>query len=154
MKRRSAGLLPYRMRDGVLELFLVHPGGPFWARKDEGSWSIPKGEYGEDEDPLTVARRELTEETGFVAEGPFLDLGEVRQAGGKLVRAWACPGDYDPAAAVSNVFTLEWPKGSGRFREFPEVDRCGWFDLPTAAVKILASQRPLLDRIAGELRTT
>ena len=147
--RRSAGLLPYRLRGDLLEVFLVHPGGPFWAKKDDGAWSIPKGEYLDGEDPLAVAQREFTEETGLVAAGPFHDLGEVKQPGGKLVRAWACKGDHDPAAMVSNRFTLEWPPRSGRFREFPEVDRCGWFDVAAARKKILKGQLPLLGRLAA-----
>lgn len=150
--RRSAGLLPYRVVQGQVEVFLAHPGGPFWARKDDGAWSIPKGEYGEDEDPLGVARREFTEETGFAALPPYLDLGEIRQPGGKLVRAWAFAGDYDPAAAVSNSFSLEWPRGSGRMQEFPEVDRCDWFDVGMAAAKLLKGQIPFLDRLADHLR--
>ena len=150
--RRSAGLLPYRNRDGRLEVLLVHPGGPFWARRDAGSWSIPKGEHLEGEDPLAVAHRELAEETGFDASGPFVDLGEVKQPGGKVVRAWAYPGDHDPAQARSNSFMLEWPKGSGRLREFPEVDRCAWFDIATAREKILKGQAPLLDRLVERVR--
>ena len=151
MPKRSAGLLLYRYRDESLEVFLVHPGGPYWARKDLGSWSIPKGEYRTDEDPLTAARREFQEETGLAAEGPFRELTEIRQKGGKYVRAWAMEGDCDPADIRSNTFTLEWPPRSGHLQEFPEADRSGWFGLEEARRKILAGQQPLLDELAGLL---
>lgn len=149
MATRSAGLLLHRTTaDGTIEVLLVHPGGPFWARRDAGAWSIPKGEYAEDEDPLTAARREFTEEIGRpVPDGPLIELGEVRQKAGKLVVAWAVEGDLDPATVVSNTFTLEWPRGSGRLREFPEVDRAEWFSLEEAAVRMLEGQRPLLDAL-------
>jgi predicted NUDIX family NTP pyrophosphohydrolase len=150
---RSAGLLPYRLRDGRLEVFLVHPGGPFWTRRDEGAWSIAKGEHGDDEDSLDAALREFAEETGFAPSAHrFLDLGEVRQPGGKRVRAWAEAANYDPAAVHSNVFELEWPKGSGRRRQFPEVDRAGWFAIEEARRKLLVGQLPLLERLVAELR--
>jgi predicted NUDIX family NTP pyrophosphohydrolase len=150
MVTRSAGLLLHRTSaDGTLEVLLVHPGGPFWARKDAGAWSVPKGEIADDEDPLTAACREFAEELGTPApDGPFADLGEVRQKAGKVVQAWAVEGDLDPATVVSNTFTIEWPRGSGRLREFPEVDRAEWFDLEEAAVRILEGQRPLLDALA------
>ncbi len=148
--RRSAGLLPYRLAAGGCEVFLVHPGGPFWAKKDAGAWTIAKGEY-EDEEPLDAARREFREETGFVASGELLPLGEVKQPGGKIVVAWAFRGDFDPAAAVSNTFEMEWPPRSGRRREFPEVDRAAWFTLEVAQAKILAGQRPFLARLATAL---
>lgn len=151
MARTSAGLLMYRMRPGGVEVFLVHPGGPFWAKKDAGAWSIPKGEYAGGEDPLAAARREFAEETGIVPQGTFVELGEVRQAGGKVVAGWAFEGDCDPAAIRSNTFTLEWPPGSGRSREFPEVDRAGWFGPDAAAEKILAGQLPFLERLARTL---
>jgi len=154
MPRRSAGLLLYRRRDGRTEVFLVHPGGPFWARRDEGAWSLPKGEYGEDEEPLDTARREFAEETGLEPPGPAaaaLPLRPLRQAGGKWVHAWAVEGDCDPDAIRSNTFALEWPPRSGRQREFPEVDRAGWFDLPAARRAILKSQRPLLDELEARL---
>lgn len=138
----------YRFREGKPEVLLVHPGGPFWAKKDAGAWSIPKGEYLEGEDPLQVARREFLEETGFEATGPFLELAEIRQAGGKLVRAWAFPGDCDPASIVSNTFLIEWPPRSGRQAAFPEVDRAAWLDFPAAEEKILPSQRPLIGQLA------
>jgi len=147
LPKRSAGLLIYKKQRGNLEVFLVHPGGPFWARKDLGSWSIPKGEYSPEEDPLAAARREFREETGLDAGGSFQELTEIRQKGGKYVKAWAVEGDYDPAAVKSNTFSLEWPPNSGKQVEFPEIDRAGWFPLETAREKILASQQPLLDEL-------
>jgi predicted NUDIX family NTP pyrophosphohydrolase len=152
MARRSAGILLYRRRDGATEVLLVHPGGPFWAKKDRGAWSIPKGEYEEGEDPLVVALREFEEETGQPPpRADLVELGEVRQRGGKVVTAWAAPGDVDPATITSNTFTLEWPPRSGSRREFPEVDRAGWFDLATARDKLLATQAELVDRLREHL---
>ena len=152
MAKRSAGILLYRRRGEGVELLLVHPGGPLWARKDAGAWSIPKGEYGDGEDPLGVALREFEEETGHrLPEGGLVALGEVRQRGGKLVAAWAAPGDLDPAAITSNTFTLEWPPRSGARKEFPEVDRAGWFDPATAREKLLAAQAELVDRLLAAL---
>lgn len=148
MPKTSAGLLMYRRRPGGVEVFLVHPGGPFWAKKDDGAWSIPKGEYGDGDDALAAARREFEEETGIVPTGDVAELGSVRQAGGKVVTAWAIEGDCDPSAIRSNTFTLEWPPKSGRQREFPEVDRAEWFDLETAAVKILKGQLDFLRTLA------
>ncbi len=151
MPRRSAGILLYR-RNGALEVLLVHPGGPFWARKDLGAWSIPKGEYEEGDDPLATALRELEEETGHRLEATgLLELGWIRQRGGKLLTAWAAQGDLDASAITSNTFTMEWPPRSGRRREFPEVDRAGWFDLPAAKEKLLAAQTELLDRLVSAL---
>ena len=141
----------YRLRAGALEVLLVHPGGPFWAKKDEGAWQIPKGEWAEGEDPLAAARREFTEETGFTAPGPFAALGELRQKGGKQVLAWACEGDGDPAQLRSNSFEMEWPPKSGRMQSFPEVDRAGWFTLEDARRKLLPSQLPFLERLARAL---
>ena len=149
MARRSAGLLVYRGDGAAREVFLVHPGGPFWARKDDGAWSIPKGELAEGEDALAAARREFTEETGLPIDGTFAALAPVRQAGGKLVLAWAVRGDFDAGSIRSNTFSMEWPRGSGRSQTFPEVDRAGWFGLEAARVKILAGQRPLLDQLAS-----
>lgn len=147
--KRSAGLLLYRVQDGELQVLLAHMGGPFWARKDEHAWSIPKGEYAPDEDPLTAARREFAEELGVPPpDGPLLELGEVRQSGGKSVAVWAVEGEFDPATAVSNTFELEWPPHSGRMRTFPEVDRVAWFGLGTARVKVVAAQAAFLDRLA------
>ena len=152
MARHSAGILLYRRRGGSVEVLLVHPGGPLWARKDAGAWSIPKGEVGDGEEPAAVALRELEEETGHrLPAGGLLALGEVRQRGGKVVSAWAAPGDLDPAAITSNTFTLEWPPRSGVRREFPEVDRAGWFDPATAKVKLLAAQAELVDRLLAAL---
>jgi predicted NUDIX family NTP pyrophosphohydrolase len=148
MAKTSAGLLLYRRRGDRLEVLLVHPGGPFWARKDEGAWSIPKGELMGGEDPLMAARREVEEETGLVPDGTFVALTPLRQAGGKIVYAFALEGDCDPAAIRSNSFTIEWPPRSGKRREFPEVDRAAWFPLAEARRKILKSQRGLLEQLA------
>ncbi len=124
-------------------------GGPFWARKDAGAWSIPKGECEPDEEPLAAARREFSEELGLpVPDGELVDLGEVRQSGGKVVTAWAVAGDLDPALVVPGMFEMEWPRGSGKLKEFPELDRAEWFDLASAEEKIVAGQRPLLARLA------
>jgi predicted NUDIX family NTP pyrophosphohydrolase len=149
----SAGLLLYRMRDGAPEVLLVHPGGPFWARKDEGAWSIPKGEHGADEEPQAAAIRELAEELGTTLElADLTDLGEVRQRGGKLVRAFAAEGDFDPETVNSNTFEMEWPPRSGRRQEFPEVDRAEWFDPETARAKINPAQSVFLDRLLEQIR--
>ena len=151
MPKQSAGLLLFRRRERGLEVFLVHPGGPFWAKKDLGAWSIPKGEYGVDEAPLAAARREFNEETGFAVDGSFIELGTVRQAGGKSVSAWAVEGDCDPAKLASNHFEMQWPPRSGRTIEVPEVDRGAWFTVGEAQDRILASQRPILDRLREKL---
>jgi predicted NUDIX family NTP pyrophosphohydrolase len=151
MPKQSAGLLMYRHRESKLELFLVHPGGPFWAKKDLGAWSIPKGEYAAGENPLDAARREFTEETGFTAKGDFLDLGTIKQAGGKLVSAWAVEGDCDPTALRSNLCPIEWPPRSGRQIEIPEVDRAAWFSLDEARQRILKSQTPVIDLLIKRL---
>jgi len=145
--RRSAGILLYRRRGGVVEVFLVHPGGPFWSGRDEGAWSIPKGLLEEGEDPLEAAKREFKEETGLEVDGGFVSLGEVRLAGGKVVMAWAVEGDADPARVTSNKFRIEWPRGSGRVQEFPEVDRAAWLTLEEAAKKIHPGQLELLRRL-------
>jgi predicted NUDIX family NTP pyrophosphohydrolase len=147
MAKTSAGLLLYRRRGDRPEVFLVHPGGPFWARKDEGAWSIPKGEFTAGEDPLMAARREVEEETGLVPDGTFVALTPLRQAGGKIVYAFALEGDCDPAAIRSNSFTIEWPPRSGQQRAFPEVDRAAWFALAEAQRKILKSQLGLLEQL-------
>jgi predicted NUDIX family NTP pyrophosphohydrolase len=148
MAKRSAGLLMYRWHNGHLEVFLVHPGGPFWAKKDLGAWSISKGEYVEGELPLDAARREFEEETGFVAQGDFLELGAVQQAGGKVVSAWAFAGDCDPSNLISNRCEIEWPPRSGRQIEIPEVDRGSWFSIADAKERILKSQAPFLERLS------
>jgi predicted NUDIX family NTP pyrophosphohydrolase len=146
MPKRSAGLLVYRLRDGVVEVLIGHPGGPFWARKDDGAWSIPKGEYAEDEDPWAAAQREFSEEIGLAPpDGPRIDMAPLRQPGGKVVTAFAVRGDLDVSDSVSNTFELEWPKGSGRVRQYPEIDRVGWFSVTQARTKLLKGQLPLLD---------
>jgi len=150
-KKLSAGLLLFRKVNAQVEVFLVHPGGPFWARKDAGAWSIPKGEYSASEDPLEAAKREFKEETGVEAAGDFLALGESKQPGGKLVTAWAVESDLDPGAIQSNTFSLEWPPKSGKLQEFPEVDRAAWFPLLEARTKILKGQVPFLDRLIEKL---
>lgn len=145
---RSAGILLWRTGAGGLEVLLAHPGGPLWARKDAGVWSVVKGEFEPDEDPPAVARREFAEETGHeLPPGEWLDLGEVRQKSGKLVHAWAVEGNLDPATAVSNTFEMEWPPRSGRRAAFPEVDRVEWFDLTEARHRINEGQIPFLDRL-------
>ena len=151
MPRVSAGLLPFRRRAGAIEVFLAHPGGPFWTNKDRGAWSIPKGEAEEGEDLLQAARRECREETGLDVDGPFIPLGEIRQRGGKVVHAWAVEADIDPGALVSNTFTMEWPPRSGRVQAFPEIDRAAWFAVDEARARILASQRPLVDELLARL---
>jgi predicted NUDIX family NTP pyrophosphohydrolase len=153
MAKRSAGLLIYRRGDGDVSVLLVHPGGPFWAKKDDGAWSIPKGLVGEDEDELAAAQRETVEELGIKVGGPFTRLGDYRQPGGKIVIAWSVETTtgIDVAAIRSNTFTMEWPPRSGSMKEFPEVDRAGWFSLPEAEVKILAGQRPMLADLAKQL---
>jgi predicted NUDIX family NTP pyrophosphohydrolase len=148
MAKQSAGLLMYRRRNRQVEVFLVHPGGPFWAKKDLGAWSICKGEYGEGEPPLEAAIREFQEETGFAAQGDFLELGAVQQSGGKVVSAWAFEGDCDPGNLISNRCQVEWPPRSGRLVEIPEVDRGDWFSVSEARERILKSQAPFLDRIS------
>jgi predicted NUDIX family NTP pyrophosphohydrolase len=145
MPRQSAGLLMYRVRGGRLEVLLVHPGGPFWARKDWAAWSIPKGEYGEGEDPLAAAKREFVEETGFAWAEPLIPLPAARQPSGKRIAAWALGGDCDPARLVSNTFEVEWPPRSGRTQSFPEVDRAAWFDIGEARRRIVKGQVVLLD---------
>ena len=145
--KRSAGLLLYRKRAGALEVFLVHPGGPFWAKKDAGAWTIPKGEIGPDEDPLAAARRETTEETGFSPDGDFIELPPVRQKAGKLVHAWAIEAECDPSQLRSNAFSMEWPPRSGKLAEFPEIDRGAWFGMEEARARLLESQHPLLDAL-------
>ncbi len=152
MPKLSAGLLLYRERGGVLEVLIGHPGGPFWARKDDGAWSIPKGEYTEGEDPWAAAQREFTEELGKPPpHGPRIDLPPLRQPSGKIVTAFAVRGDLDVEDAVSNTFTVEWPRGSGRLMQYPEIDRVAWFDVAAARAKLLKGQRPLLDLLGAAL---
>jgi len=144
---KSAGILLYRRYRGELQVFLAHPGGPFWTRKDLGAWTIPKGEIDEGEDPLAAAKREFAEEIGVTLEGDFVALTPIKQKAGKTVLAWAIEGDCDPAALCSNTFSMEWPPKSGRQAEFPEVDRAEWFTIEEARVKILESQVPLLEEL-------
>ena len=152
MPRLSAGLLLYRRSPDGLDVLIGHPGGPFWARKDEAAWSIPKGEYTEDEDPWAAAQREFVEEIGLpVPDGPRMALPPVRQSGGKIVTAFAVEADLDVTDSVSNTFEMEWPKGSGNTKEFPEIDRVGWFSITEATVKLLKGQRPLLDALIDRL---
>jgi predicted NUDIX family NTP pyrophosphohydrolase len=143
----SAGILLHRQRGGAVQVFLVHPGGPFWAKKDAGAWSIPKGEFEEDDDPLETAKREFLEETGSPVSGVFLPLTPRRQKSGKLVHAWAVEGDIDPATIRSNTFSMEWPPRSGNQREFPEVDRGEWFTIPAARGKLQEGQIGFLDEL-------
>lgn len=151
MPKLSAGVLLYRTRDGVVEVLIAHPGGPFWARKDNGAWSIPKGEYADGEDPWAAAQREFAEELGLSAPaGTRLDLGQLKQSGGKVVTVFAVRGDLDVAGARSNTFELEWPKGSGTLRAFPEVDRVAWFSVAQARVKLLKGQLAFLDRLMAD----
>jgi predicted NUDIX family NTP pyrophosphohydrolase len=147
MARKSAGLLLYRLTHSEIEVFLVHPGGPFWARKDDGVWSIPKGEFSEGEDPLEAAKREFQEETGFEVAGKFQPLNPVRQSSGKIIYAWVVEADVNDAAVKSNTFSIEWPPGSGKARKFPEVDRTGWFSIDVARQKIVKGQAALLDQL-------
>lgn len=151
-RKLSAGLLLFRRANQngeiVLEVLLAHMGGPFWARKDSGAWSIPKDEYEPGEDPFTAAKREFEEELGSAAPSvEYRDLGSVNQPGGKLVTAWAAEADFDEAGAISNTFELEWPRGSGQMRSFPEIDRAGWFTVEVARVKLVRGQLPLIDRL-------
>lgn len=143
--KRSAGLLMFRRRDGRVEVLLVHPGGPFWAKKDDGAWSLPKGLVDLGEDELLAAIREFEEETGFTAEGEFIALTPLKQPSGKIISAWAFEGDCDPSAMKSNMFTMEWPPKSGTMGEFPEADRAQWFDLAAAKVKIIQGQKGFIE---------
>jgi predicted NUDIX family NTP pyrophosphohydrolase len=147
MAKRTAGLLMYRRRQDELEVFLVHPGGPYWAKKDQGAWTIPKGEYDDDEEPFAAAKREFFEETGFPADDEFLSLGEARQKSGKIVTAWAFQGDCDPAQLQSNTCEIEWPPKSGKRVQIPEIDRGGWFTMNDARRFI----RPDLDELLLQL---
>jgi predicted NUDIX family NTP pyrophosphohydrolase len=150
--KKSAGLIMYRFKDSQLEVLLVHPGGPFWAKKDNGAWSIPKGEYSDDEEPLKVARREFKEETGHKADGDFMPLKPIKQPGGKVISAWAVEGDCDAGMIKSNTFTMQWPPRSGKRAAFPEVDRAGWFAVNRARQKILKGQRGFLEELSEILR--
>jgi predicted NUDIX family NTP pyrophosphohydrolase len=151
MAKRSAGILPYRHTERGLEVFLIHPGGPFWAKKDDGAWSIAKGLYEESEAPLAAAKREFREETGFNAGGDFVALGDFKQPGGKIVSVWALEADYDPSNLKSNTFPLEWPPKSGRIAQFPEADRAGWFSIEEAGRKMLKGQVAMLVALVERL---
>jgi predicted NUDIX family NTP pyrophosphohydrolase len=152
MPANSAGLLLYRRRDGALEVLIAHMGGPFWARREEGAWTIVKGEHDAEEDAIAAARREFAEETGAEAPaGPAIDLGEIRQSGGKRVRGWALEGDFDPASLRSNTFEIEWPPRSGRTAEFPEIDRVRWCDAATARRLLVKAQAAFVDELEAGL---
>ena len=151
MAKVSAGTLMYRFREGSLEVFLVHPGGPLWQKRDSGAWSIPKGEIDEGGDPLETARREFHEETGFEIEGDLMPLAPIKQSGGKRVYAWAVEGDCDPDQIRSNLFAMEWPPRSGKQAEFPEVDRAAWYSIAEARDKLVSGQRGLLDQLVALL---
>ena len=153
MPRTSAGLLMYRTKDGVLQVLLAHPGGPYFVKKDDGAWSIPKGEPDTDEDLLVTAQREFEEETGVKPSGPLILLKPIQQKGGTIVHAWAFEGDCDTAAIKSNTFTIEWPPKSGRQQEFPEIDRAEFFDLATARKKIKAGQEALIEELATMVKS-
>jgi predicted NUDIX family NTP pyrophosphohydrolase len=152
MAKLSAGFLMFRWRGATPEVFIVHPGGPFWAKKDAGAWSIPKGECADDEDALSAARRELKEETGIVPDGDPVPLVDVKQPSGKIVKAWALEGDCDAAAVKSNSFSMEWPPKSGKMQEFPEVDRAAWFSLEVAQIKLLKGQVGFIEQLAAKLQ--
>jgi predicted NUDIX family NTP pyrophosphohydrolase len=147
MAKQSAGILLYRIVDGQLQVFLVHPGGPFFKNKDDGSWSIPKGEFADDENSLDAAKREFLEETGQSINGNFIELTAIRQKGGKTVHAWAVEGDIDHKTIASNTFEIEWPPRSGKKQMFPEIDRAGWFDVETAKMKINSAQAAFIDHL-------
>ncbi|NOZ68366.1 MAG: NUDIX domain-containing protein [Deferribacteres bacterium] len=151
MGAHSAGILLFRFRDKKLEVLLVHPGGPFWAKKDAGAWSIPKGIFTE-EPPLEAAKREFKEETGYDVDGEFIGLGELKQPSGKTVHVWALQKDIDETKVVSNTFRIEWPRNSGKFREYPEVDRAQWFELEEARKKLSKGQVGFLDRLAAIIK--
>ena len=151
MSKNSAGVLPFRDVSGYLEVLLVHPGGPFWAKKDEGAWSIPKGEFEDNEDPLVAAKREFEEETGIAPSGDLIPLEPLCQPSGKVVYAWAMKENLDPAALKSNTFSMEWPPKSGRQQDFPEIDRAAWLSIEAAKRKILKGQAPFLSQLREKL---
>jgi predicted NUDIX family NTP pyrophosphohydrolase len=151
-RKLSAGLLLHRRTGGTVEVLVAHMGGPFWMRRDDGAWSIPKGEYQPGDDPFTAAKREFEEELGSPPPAlPYRSLGESRQPSGKLLTVWSVEADFDASAAVSNTFAMEWPRGSGRLQSFPEIDRADWFDVGTARTKLLTGQVPFLDRLVAAL---
>ena len=150
--RKSAGIVLYRLNNNYLEVFLVHPGGPYWQGKEEGAWSIPKGEFTDGEDPLTTAKREFKEETSFIIDGQFIDLGQVQQKSGKLVLAWAVEGDIEASKIKSNTFRQEWPYKSGKWHSFPEVDKGAWFSFSDAQIHINPAQFTFLERLVTLLK--
>jgi predicted NUDIX family NTP pyrophosphohydrolase len=151
MKKKSAGILVYRKTEKDYEVFLVHPGGPYWAKKDMHAWSIPKGEFNEGEEPIIAAKREFGEETGLTVSGAFIELQPVKQPGGKIIYSWAVESDPDASVIKSNLFEMEWPPGSGKTEEFPEVDKAGWFSFDIAREKIVKGQVPILEQLEGQL---
>jgi predicted NUDIX family NTP pyrophosphohydrolase len=154
MIKQSAGILMYRIEERALKVLLVHPGGPYWMKKDQGAWTVPKGEFeAKDEEPLQAAKREFKEETGFTVDGPFIALGSVRQRSGKIVYAWAAEGDCDAEGITSNAFSLEWPPNSGKQQEFPEVDKAGWFSVDETRIKIKPEQYAFVERLQEILQT-
>ena len=152
VNRKSAGILLYRVNENIPEVFLIHPGGPFWAKKDEGAWSIPKGEFNDDEDALSAAKREFEEETGTSLSGNFIALTPVMQKAGKQVYAWALESNIDASAIQSNTFKIEWPPKSGRWKSYPEVDKASWFDVEIAKQKINPAQVAFIDELIGKLK--
>lgn len=152
MSQKSAGILLYRIQNSRIEVFLVHPGGPYWSKKDDGAWSIPKGEFDENEEPLAAAKREFQEETGIQLSGEFIQLNPVKQKGGKMVYAWAVKGDIDPAKVKSNSFEIEWPPRSGKMKSFPEIDKAAWFPLSEAQKKIIEAQSALIKELESKIQ--
>jgi predicted NUDIX family NTP pyrophosphohydrolase len=152
MPKHSAGVLLYRKLNNMMQVFLVHPGGPFWKNKDDGSWSVPKGEYEDDEDPLDAAKREFYEETGSYIDGRFIKLSPIKQKSGKIVQAWAVEGDIDPQNIKSNFFEMEWPPKSGKTQQFPEVDRGEWFSIEQALIKINPGQVGLVMELVAQVK--
>lgn len=153
MSKKSAGILLFKLENKIPKVFLVHPGGPFWAKKDDGVWTIPKGEFDDDEDPLSAAKREFEEETGMKISGEFIELNPVKQKSGKLVYAWAVKGDIDPAKIKSNEFEIEWPPKSGKMKTFPEIDKAAWFDIKEANKKIIEAQSSLLRELKTKIKS-
>lgn len=151
MPQQSAGIVLYRIQNNSIQVFLVHPGGPYWSKKDEGAWSIPKGEFNENEEPLAAAKREFQEETGIKIAGEFIQLNPVKQKGGKMVYAWAVEGDIDPAKIKSNSFEIEWPPRSGKMKSFPEIDKAAWFQLNDAQKKIIEAQSTLIKELESKI---
>lgn len=152
MPQKSAGIVLYRIQNNSIEVFLVHPGGPYWSKKDDGAWSIPKGEFDENEEPLAAAKREFQEETGINISGEFIQLNPVKQKGGKMVYAWAVEGDIDPEKIKSNSFEIEWPPRSGKMKSFPEIDKAAWFHLSEAQKKIIEAQSALIKELESKIQ--